>query len=258
MIALVLLASLSAASAAVRDCSRPSGGPYVLMQDHPFEQSRERMAALFQELLDSGKRLEYRGWLENDRWVMPYAESNRAGQTSFDFHAELPVPLAGAIVTHMSEAFSRGWSIYPFRSDFGHGHLMLPEPAYAALAPGTKKETLERILSHPELEILYHVSEQLKFYEGTEPVPGTVFLREHRNVVGTLRAPKDIRVLPVTDGRGAGAPAGMIMAGGVIYLSASRAGCLPFEWRGQTLHLDLSLVPPSQPERRLEERESED
>lgn len=169
-----------------------------------------------------------------------------------------PEKTARAIVTHMEEAFRHGYAIYPFFSDMGHGHLMLPSAAARAIVGKRDSEKLSdgallrEIFAHPDLRVLYHAAEQLKFAEGKKPIPELDFLREHRNIVGGISEPTKLETInlggvPNT----AGAPAGWEMVG-MFYVSASREGCFPIRYGNAPLYVDFSLMAasymPAEPE----------
>lgn len=263
LLALFALSACSRASrqpASAEACRDPleAPAPPLLRSELSFEQTPATMKEKFRWVLDTGRRLEFRGFRAGGAYLLPIVPSLETGEKRRTELVSFPEPTARAVATHMEEAFRRGFAVYPFFSDMGHGHLMLPNAMAAAL--GRKKEAgklsdgayLAEALARPELRVLYHAAEQLKFANGSVPIPELNFLREHRNIVGSLERPRELTTInlggvPNT----AGAPEGWAMVG-MFYVSASREGCIPIQYADTTLFLDFSLMAasyvPAEPE----------
>ncbi|MBI3548724.1 MAG: hypothetical protein HY078_06695 [Elusimicrobia bacterium] len=240
-----------AAPDVAQDCASQweSPKPIHFKKELPFDQTLEEMDRRFEELLASGRRLEYRGFRRAGRFVLPYFNTNLTGMTTPMYEVVFPDALVDAIRVHAETAFARGYALYPFFSDFGHGHLMHSDAFNAALAERVTREGLsgqqqfQAALDDPDLKILYHASEQLVF-PGDARARGEAieFLRKHRNIVGGVREPAAIVALPDLGGvNTAGAPAGWSF-GGMFYVSAARQACVPIAHRGRALYFDIGLV----------------
>lgn len=149
---------------------------------------------------------------------------------------------------HLETAFARGYARYPFFHDMGHGHMINSPEAdrrmEEARANGaSEQEIWQMAYEDPGLRFLYHASEHLVLRGDPRNVPAdTEFLRAHRNIVGSVAAPADIQVLPDSGGANTHGPGGSI-----IYLSASRTGCVPMKYGAGVLYLDFSTLGSSSP-----------
>jgi hypothetical protein len=236
-----------------KDCRNPldTNEPVKLRSDFPFKQTPAEMRELFERQLREGKRFEYRGYREGGKYIVPIFPGNRIGLRNPSALVHFPRRVVRAVVEHMQEAFKRGYANYPFHSDMGHGHLLLPSEEARRIKERSDREGLNRgkeielYLQSRSLKILYHAAEQLKYAENGRVVPELEFLRKHRNIIGSIADPRrivtvDVGGVPNT----AGAPEGMA-AVGIFWMGAARRGCIPFPYRGEELFLDISLVGPS-------------
>lgn len=237
-------------SSGERDCRNPldTSQPVLLRSDLNFEQTPLMMKEKFDWVLKTGRRIEYRGYKEGDRYLLPIYSDNRTGMRQPQALVSFPQKTAKAVVVHMETAFKKGYAIYPFFSDMGHGHLMLPdgEAAKIGLLSNGKEssdaERLEAILSHPELKILYHAAEQLKYSEKGKPIKELDFLRKHRNIIGSIARPTELETVDLGGvPNTAGAPKGMSTVG-MFYMSAANRACIPIRYGKGSLFLDFSFM----------------
>lgn len=203
------------------------------------------MHELFDDFQKSGKRFEYRGHMRGGRYLVPYSEQNVTGQKLIDT-VEFPKTLIKAIQTHMSESFKAGFAKYPFLPDMGHGHLLVPAKVLAkAKADGLSAvATLQAVLSSPELEILYHVNELLKYEDADGHVSAEIaYMRDNRNIIASVANPSAL----VTHAPQAEPPAKMkdLVQQGQFYMTLNQNGCLPATFAGAPTGMDLSIVGPS-------------
>ncbi|MBI3549842.1 MAG: hypothetical protein HY078_12460 [Elusimicrobia bacterium] len=253
--ALLCLAAAGApwSALAQQDCSPRSEAaePIVLVGDLPFHQTLEEIAARFGILIDSGKRLEHRGYRDGGRFVVPFHGQHGESPEAL-FIAEFPDAFLDAVRTHVETALEQGYAVFPYYADLGHGHLLVPVRAFEELKArrrqgASQRDILEAVLAHPDLRILYHAAEQLVLPSDRRASSAAVrHLRAHRNFVASLREPRGLVVLPDLGGPNTHRSLPGYETGPTFYFAAARRGCVPLTFRGRSVFMDVGLSPYSE------------
>ncbi|MBY0316969.1 MAG: hypothetical protein K2Q26_15725 [Bdellovibrionales bacterium] len=219
--------------------------PIIRQSESSFGQEIEDISALFERYVVSGQRLEYRGFMESGKFLVPHMASNETAKPVKEI-VEWPLHLPQAIAIHLEKAFEKGYANFPIMADMGHGHFYIPSEDYKALRNRPYKEVIHAVLHHPRLRILYHTAEHLAYVSDQQTiVPRYEFLRAHRNIVGSIDAPEDIQIVsePSINNTVGGLPGWSGF--GSFYLHVSGRGCFPFNYKGRPLKLDLGFMGPS-------------
>lgn len=221
--------------------------PALLRSDFPGRMSLDEMRDHFQWIIDSYRRMEFRGYRnQKGDYTVALFRNNVTGATNSYGEVVIPKRVYKAIATHVNEALDKGYVSFPYFPDMGHGHLMLPGQIalklFAMKSENQMQEDdfLEEVFNHPELEILYHAAEHLDYIQNGQAVEELEFFRRNRNIIGTIRNPKEIVTVDTgTLINTAGAPHDRQYLG-MFYLSASREGCLKLN---DEFYYDISITP---------------
>src|SRR5262249_36056874 len=125
------------------------------------------MVSRFLEIYESPKRLDRRAYFDTStrRFILPF-ESERGGDVV------LPASFADNVRRHIEEAIGSNYIDGVFYPDMGHSHFLVPEIAWEDIYskyPIERTSDLYRdLMKDPELKVLYHTGEQLKFKENGE------------------------------------------------------------------------------------------
>jgi hypothetical protein len=243
IITILLLFILSFHLSAQQDCSDPfsSHTPILLSGPWAHFQTNQDVETHFTQLLSQGKRLEYRGMRQGDQYLLPIVSINRSGLERPALWINLPEHLIQSVIKHIQLAIDNGYAQFPFFPDMGHGHLHLPPGS-----PGSERngrmphEFLSDEFNDPNLALLYHSAEAYDLTHSSSEDWSHIWL--HRNFVGRMDKDGPLEVLqgPLQGMNTLGSIPGMVK-GSTIYFSASRQGCIPFEFQGESLFLDFSM-----------------
>lgn len=219
--------------------------PIIRQSESSFGQEIEAISALFESYVVSGQRLEYRGFMQDGKFLVPQMGSNET-EMPVKEAVEWPNHLPQAISMHLEKAFENGYANFPIMADMGHGHFYIPSEDYESLRKLPYKELMSQVLNHPRLRILYHTAEHLAYVSAQHTiVPRYEFLRAHRNIVGSVDKPSQIEIVsePSINNTVGGLPGWTGF--GSFYMHVSQRGCFPFNYKGRPLRLDLGFMGPS-------------
>ncbi len=196
------------------------------------------MMSLYRSIYSSKKRLPKRAYFDEatGTYKLPFAEG---------FGGDIPISenFIATIRHHVETGMARGYVDALFFSDMGHSHIFIPESKYESTYKSIPINEMTRfyrlLFEDPEIKILYHTAEQLKFT--AEPHVQWRFYT--RNLIGENRQDGDVYVLPAVEHRANTLRDldGHRLWNTGFHISASEAGCFPYMERGQIRYFDLSL-----------------
>ena len=230
-----------------QDCTSPfhSSAPPILQKDFPTGLSLSEMNELVQRMLFEGKRLEYRGFRKDGVFVVPHISTQESGVKNPDAYIEIPEYVVQAISAHVSAALKEGYAKHPFMADIGHGHVVIPEKKFKEWDKRKDYSTvnaLKETFRDGDFQILYHASENLT-YKGDAEVE---FLRKNRNIVGSMKKGYPIHTIPGSGTPNSASSVPGMSDVGIVYMSVTHTGCVPFNYQGKDLFLDISTTGPTQ------------
>jgi hypothetical protein len=219
--------------------------PVIYAEDFHWKMLREVMQATWENMYDSPKRLQKRAYFDEKRnaYVLPYNAFNGGDVI-------LSKRLIESVRRHIEEALRLGYIQNVFFPDMGHSHLFIPnhlwESKYSGFEVARNNEFYTQLFADPELKVLYHTAEQLKFLDdNSEPLPDRYSLwRFHtRNPVGDNKASGRLEIHHnfASKANTVGEYPGHRYYGAGFNLSASSKGCFPYTHQGKTYYFDLSL-----------------
>lgn len=227
-------------------CGAPATDePPITYADFRWSYKLPEMAARFDEIYASGKRLAGRAYRDDDGRLLLALPASWGGA------AELPPGFVDTVRRHLEEAHRLGYAEFPFFPDMGHSHFFIPQARWDALyrdlPVSATAERYARLMADPELRVLYHTGEQLAFTDENRQLLPDRHLQWRfftRNPVGPNRADATLDVLRNLDhsANTVNELAGHHYYGAGFYVSASADGCFPFTWRGERRYFDLSLT----------------
>jgi hypothetical protein len=213
--------------------------------DLKWGQAPDEMAELYEQIYASGKRLPDRAFYDHERgtFILPI-------DPTWGGEVMLSTRLIDSVRGHLELALEREYADFPFFSDMGHSHLLIPEEhwseTYEGLEVSERANLYAQLFDDPKLRVLYHTAEQMKQLDEDDQLLADRYLQWRyytRNIVGdnrgagTLEIIKDFTQLANT----ARDLAGHVYFGAGFNVSASKDGCFPFTVGGETRYFDLSL-----------------
>ncbi|MBW2524668.1 MAG: hypothetical protein JRI23_10855 [Deltaproteobacteria bacterium] len=227
-------------------CTPPADDePVVYSNDFHWNYTTEEMAARFDEIYVSGKRLAERARVEEEtgELILPIFEG-------WGSRVVLSRRLVENVTAHIEIALERGYAEHVFFPDMGHSHFFIPQERYdaeyASVPVPEIALKLTRMMDDPELLVLYHTAEQLKMLDEEEQVLPDEWIQwrhETRNVVGDNDGQGRIELLQNPDSAANTSRdyPGYRYHGAGFNVSASAAGCFPYMQNGELRWYDLSL-----------------
>lgn len=210
--------------------------------------SEQTMTEKFQEIYNSGKRLNHRAYYSQEKkhYVMPWA-----GSTSSTLWVDISVPqkFFEMITSHIESALKLGAAKHVFFPDMGHSHLFLPQDHWDIeyreefVTPEETPIRYSKMFTDKRLLVHYHTAEKLKYLDDDGNIlPGMQFRRDNRNPVGDMLG-NGIVLMPSTDTpiNTVGELAGHRRWGAGFAISASKDGCFEYTHEGQTYRYDMSF-----------------
>ena len=227
---------------------QPSQSPLLYSSDFHWSMTLDTMAKKYQAIYQSAKRLPLRAFFSNGRFYTPSPFQQTA-------NILLPANFIMSIIKHIEQALAAKYVDYIFFPDMGHGHFLIPEKFYQQqiekIHPGTEQVILEKIISHPEVKVLYHTAEQLlvKGHDGQLLQDRFLQWRFYtRNLLGNLDLANTntffsaITILQNLTSKGntvSELPGHRYYVG--FNISANHQGCFPFFHQGKTYYFDFSF-----------------
>lgn len=236
--ALLLALEPAIARAVVSPCSSARADEAKLvLSDLPFGLSWQQTLQLADAIYSSGKRLAMRAYwsAEKNSHVLPFKQDSEI--------IEVPISerFIGSVRTHIEKGLERRYAQAVFMSDMGHSHFLIPNDKYQAIyKEKSRSEVYQSIFDDPDVRILYHTAERMKF-DDSDPHMG--WRKNTRNLVGENRPGGDVFVAPGYDDKSHTLREmdGYTWFSAGFNISASKDGCFPFLDHGRSLNFDLSL-----------------
>jgi hypothetical protein len=226
-------------------CAPDPSAPLLQFSDYRWDQTFEEMEALFWDLYASDKRLPERAYYDEERDLLILQVAAAWGGETV-----LPPRLIRSVRAHIEKALARGYVDFVFFPDMGHSHFFIPEQhweeRYAGRPVSEFGARYSEMFDDPELKILYHTAEQLRFMDAS----GDLLSDRHtqwrfytRNPVGDNRGLGllEIHHDPTHSHNTLRTYEGHRYYGAGFYVSASERGCFPFVHQGTTYYYDLSM-----------------
>ncbi len=235
-------------------CTPPAADePVVYLNDYKWGALHADMAAQFDEMYESDKRLQDRAYYDAERGelLLPHNESWGGAVVLPRRHVE-------SVRRHIERALELGYVEFIFFPDMGHNHFFVPQERYDTIYAPYEVPELSKmygeIINDPSLLVLYHTAEQLKMYEEKVLLTDRHLQWRYytRNLVGDNDAAGNVFLLHDFSGMGNTARdyAGYHYIGGGMNLHASAGGCFPYVHNGEVRYFDLSFsdlpMPPSE------------
>lgn len=225
-IILVLSASAHA------DCSRQQASDSTVDKGTSVVYTLDEAEAQYNEIYNSGKRIINRVYFDqkSQSYVLDQKEKT------------LPIPhrFIESLTRQMETALERGYADFLFYSDMGHAHLYMPDSG------DTTTENLAHHLEQAELTFLYHTAELFVLRENFKGEltrdPWLQWRYYSRNFVAQNDVSDNLTVLFAKD-----ASYNTVRdlqdhtSVSTVYMSASRNGCFPLQYKGETIYFDLTL-----------------
>lgn len=220
--------------------------PALYATDFKWGYERAQMIAHFTTIYDSGKRLPKRAYYDTTqkKFILP-------GDPSFGGDVELSERLIYSVRRHIEEALRLKYVDAIFFPDMGHSHYFIPqehwEKTYAHFPASQFNVLFTKLFQDPYLKVLYHTAEQLQTMSADQlPLSDKDLQWRYytRNIVGDNRGQGHLELHPNYIDSAANTAReyeGHFYWGGGFNLSASKNGCFPYTFKGQTYYFDLSL-----------------
>lgn len=241
---LVLFSSLSVKAS---NCHQSSESDPILYGSHfKWGLSKQELLSLFDLTYQRPERLSHRAYLDNDGQtvILPYdADRGGAIRVSYGF--------IESVQSHIEQALKLNFIEGVFFSDMGHSHLLIPESHFEQSSVGSNllqmSRFYERVLTHPDVLILYHTAEQLKFLDSSSQVLPDSYSQwrfKTRNLLGGVNPATPVQTIqnPESQANTAGSLPGYRWWGAGFNLSANKHGCFTYrEPDGNIRRFDISM-----------------
>lgn len=234
-------AQVGAMDEAKRRCLEPDSAEKIVKQeDFRWNMSRAELKSRAEAVYRSGKRLHQRAYYDPQtrRFLLPV----RTGSVV------VPEMFIRNVIAHVEEALRLNYIDAVVFPDLGHSHFFVPTAIFKReIAPvDSEIVTYERLFSLPELKIVYHTGEQLKYKDEADQLLPDDLLRWRyyvRNLVGFNDGQNTIEIHlnqtakfnTVKDLEG------YEYYGAGFNISSSEAGCFAYRHGGRRMYFDLSL-----------------
>ncbi len=130
----------------------------------PWNQSKKEMLDNFNTIYKSGKRMDHRVFYEAGQYKMPI--TSPLYPTKYTI---VPDIFIKSLITHIETALERGYVDVINFADMGHNHFFIPMDYYKKevddLVIEQRDKGYEKMMGHPDMLMLYHTAEQLRFEE---------------------------------------------------------------------------------------------
>ncbi len=226
-------------------CAPPTEDePVIYQTDFKWDTPHEAMAAKFDEMYASDKRLTDRAYYDAERGLLLLPQSEIWGGP-----VVLPRRFVESIRRHIETALKLGYAEFIFFPDMGHNHFFIPRERYEAIyAPYDVPEFSEmyaKMIDDPELMVLYHTAEQLRMHEDKVLLTDRQVQWRYytRNLVGDNNGLGHLVVLHdfSTFANTARSYPGHRYFGSGVNVSASQNACFPYVHNGEVRYFDLSF-----------------
>jgi len=229
-------------------CSPQSDNePILYTNDFKWYFTMPEMAAKYEEIYNSGKRLWRRAYFDpqSGEFILPY-DRDRGGDVILSRRAIV------SIRRHIENALKQGYVQFVFFPDMGHSHFFISEKIwkerYSQIPISNMNLIYQGLLADPNLKVLYHTAEQLHMLdENKKPI------NDHRiqwrfytrNIVGDNEGMGALEIHFAVDPKNVANtfrdyPGHHYWSAG-FNISASKDGCFPFKVNGKTYYFDISL-----------------
>jgi hypothetical protein len=218
--------------------------PVIMTNDFRWDYNLADMAARYQEMYVSPKRLKDRAFYDTGSNKLILSLPAVWGSK-----VVLSPRLVKSVTRHVESALARGHADFVFFPDMGHSHFFIPQArwdvAYADTPVPQIANRYTKFFEDPELKILYHTAEQLVTRDANGPLPDRKLqFRYHtRNIVGDNRAQGALEIH--TNAESAANTVkdyeGHRYYGAGFNLSANERGCFHFTHKGRVFYYDISL-----------------
>ncbi len=222
--------------------------PKLYNEDFAWNQSATEINERFQNLYDSGKRLDGRVYFdaEQNAFIAPVEVASTAKKKS----ALTPESFIQNVTRHIETAHRLRYADWLIFSDMGHSHFHIPqkvwEEKFAPIPAMERAQLYESLMQEPTLRVLYHLAEQLKTTDESKmPIQDRWLQWRHytRNPVGyndgkvDLEIFADLREFANTVRE---IPGHRLYSAG-FNVSASKNGCFAYtDQNGETRYFDIS------------------
>lgn len=234
-------AQISPIEEAKARCQRPDPSePIVKQEDFSWDMTRDQILAKSENLYKSGKRLMKRAYYDAvaQAFVMP----GRTGDV------RVPEKFILNVIGHVEESLRLNYIDAVIFPDLGHSHFFVPADIYdreIRPLPG-EVEAYEKMFALPELKVIYHTGEQLKFKDENETLLPDELIRWRyyvRNIVGDNSGARriEIHLNPTAKFNTVKDLNGYEYYGAGFNISSSESGCFAYQDGGRRRYFDLSL-----------------
>lgn len=230
-------------------CAAPTADePIVYNSDFRWNYTLPEMAQRFEEIYNSGKRLDARAFYskEDDQFYLTHRGFNTVNRVKIN---ELFIR---SVTRHIEVSLQNKYAEFIFFPDMGHSHLYFEETHWQAAYPVIPETPefythYEEMLNDPKMRALYHTAEQLamkdkqtgKFYD-----EHSEFRFWHRNPVGDNTIPDAMAIYtdPKHIANSVGEIHGHHSWSAGYNISSSKNGCFAYRHNGKILFFDISLL----------------
>lgn len=222
-----------------------SSEEYVYNDDFRWNMSLEEVMSKFNEVYTSGDRLKGRAYYDSstDQFILNLNRSQNS-------EVSMPIEFAFSIKKHIEEALKREYTHAIIFPDMGHLHFFIPEEVYekeiSPISGFEQNKRYNKMLRLPGLKMLYHTAEQIRMKDESNFLLDDEMLRWRyytRNLIGDNKGERKLEIhknLEAKFNTVRDYPGYKYWGAGADF-SASKDGCFPFEFKGQTYYFDISL-----------------
>lgn len=231
--------------------------PLLYSSDFHWDYSFNEMSQRFDEIYNSGKRLDARAYFDKktDQFYLVWRDDTEIKKV------KLSEQFLRSVTRHIEVSLKNKFANFIFFPDMGHSHLYFAEDHWASHylpVPDAKQynQHYEKMLNDPNMRALYHTAEQLrtkdkatgKFYNSDME-----FRFWNRNPVGDNTVPDTMTIYtnPTHSANTVSEIKGYYLWSAGYNISSSKDGCFAYYSNGKTLFFDISLydlaTDPSKP-----------
>lgn len=235
----------------------PIDEPIVYNSDFRWSYTLEEMSQRFDEIYNSGKRLDARAYYDQhtDSFYLTFRHNEELLRVKIDEN------FIRSVTRHIEVALENKYAEHIFFPDMGHSHLYFEESHwnkdYANIpGPAQYNEHYQKMLNDPMMRALYHTAEQLKMKEKDSAIFYSAhheFRFWHRNPVGDNKSSDHLQIYtdPKHIANSVGELPGHHSWSSGYNISSSKNGCFSYIKDGKILYFDISLydlpMDPSKP-----------
>jgi hypothetical protein len=229
-------------------CAPPTADePLVYNSDFKWHYTLEQMAQRFDEIYNSGKRLDARAFYDSksDQFFLVHRGFNSTNLV------KIGPQFIKSVTRHIEVSLENKYAEFIFFPDMGHSHLYFENTHWGkdyVTIPDYEEyyKHYEKMLNDPKMRALYHTAEQLgmkdkqtgKFYSDHYE-----FRFWHRNPVGDNTVPNTMAIYtaPQHVANSVGEIDGHHSWSAGYNISSSKDGCFAYKQDGKILYFDISL-----------------